>query len=189
MPTKPERNWQSMFGIVMAIMSIGMPPEVTDERAFRDWAAKIGPILRQLANLTQNTTDNDLAAFFVEAVATDNTWSPIYAVISTIFVSPETDDEILVKLLQSTPEAELASYAILESEMAVATSAEPDGVQLDPQEGLNAYIFLGTPGAESTDPSCDEEDCPHTETKPSISPLMVIAAIRLLVELIRSWKQ
>jgi hypothetical protein len=83
--------------VLRLILSVGFPPDVTDESVFRAWCRKMAEAALQFAAQTATAIDDQIAATLNTLVSNDTYWTAIYGVIIAAleYVRPE-DQERLV---------------------------------------------------------------------------------------------
>jgi hypothetical protein len=88
--------------VLRLILSVGMPPSVDDEQAFRAWCRKLGEIAIQFAVMTSNTVDDRISGTIVTLVNNDTYWSALYRIIMAAleYVRPDDRDRVVGESLE-----------------------------------------------------------------------------------------
>jgi signal transduction histidine kinase len=85
-----------LLQIIRVVLSLGMPPAITDQSALRMWCQKLADVASELADLTQIDLDDKLAAGLATIVDNDAYWSALYAIIVAAIEYSQEDGELIV---------------------------------------------------------------------------------------------
>lgn len=104
--------------VLRLILSVGFPPDVTDEPVFRAWCRKVAEAALQFAAQTATTIDDKIAATFNTLVSNDTYWSAIYGLILAAleYVRPEDQERVVAEspvIQQVADEANLDPATII----------------------------------------------------------------------------
>jgi predicted membrane protein len=75
----------ALMELIQKIMSIGLPPDVRSEVAFREWLAKLGQVAVEISALTPIVLDDVFAKFLLSTTSNDEAWKTFYTIISLFF--------------------------------------------------------------------------------------------------------
>jgi len=75
---------KDVLEILSRILELGMPPAISDEDALRAWLKAAGEIAADVADLSETTGDDQLAAFCQQIVENEDTWQFFYSVLSLV---------------------------------------------------------------------------------------------------------
>ena len=108
----------NFFAILRLVLSVGFPPDLKDESAFRAWCRNVASAAMQFAAQTATPLDDKIASTLNAVVTNDTYWPAIYGVLVAAleYVRPE-DQERLVSespvIQQVADEAKLDPATII----------------------------------------------------------------------------
>ena len=85
-----------LLQIIRVVLSLGIPPAVTDESAFRLWCQKLSDVASELSALTNIDLDDKLAAGLATIVDNDAYWAALYAIIAAAIEYSQEGEEMIV---------------------------------------------------------------------------------------------
>lgn len=70
-----------VIALVSQITSLGIPPSVSDEVAFRGWCQKLCGLLTSVAQIVPSEVDDGAVNLLTNIVNNDSTWEALYGMI------------------------------------------------------------------------------------------------------------
>lgn len=70
-----------VISLVSQITSLGVPPNASDEVAFRTWCQKLCGVLAAVAQLVPSEVDDGAVNLLANIVNNDSTWEALYGMI------------------------------------------------------------------------------------------------------------
>jgi hypothetical protein len=75
-------TFQKLISIFAALLAVGLPPDIAEEAAFRNWCGELSKALELLAGMTGAPQDDPAVRLFKAVVANDECWAAFYALVA-----------------------------------------------------------------------------------------------------------
>lgn len=108
-----------LLALIQKVMSIGVPPNVKDEAAFRAWLTKFAAVALEITTITPIVLDDAFAKFLAASVASDASWKTFYGILTMFFhddgvfkETPPTDTELFAASSELCTQIDGASFGL-----------------------------------------------------------------------------
>ena len=82
-------SFSDLLTLLQKLLSIGLPPDLTNESELRTWIISLVEVLKEIAAKTPTTIDDTMVNVLDKAVNSSDTWEIFYKILSMVLNRPD----------------------------------------------------------------------------------------------------